>query len=365
MYFHLSHSDILQITRVFDNLKVDLHGSLLWLPPKVPSHSSCYLRATLFQYSQCTPCSTSPPSVGILSSSESDSHLSESLCQQHTPPRSKNWFLRKSIFLFFAFVVTMSLLATKPLYSTMHTSIIQDISLDSMVCDTDEFRQNWTTAELKQLALEIEDSPAPLIVERVESGSEELYHIIFGSKYFIAANMLGLESLPGLILQSQDSNTVQDFLGSTVFNWDHLDEIECARAYQWLRSVCNYSVDQIAKLRHISRPVIGNQLRLLKLPKLIQEYLQQGHLNKSHCFLLLKLNNAQDQVTLAKEVVDGTYSVRELKRIVEERQPPLMVPVSQKVDSNLHITVSEHSIEIAVDSPETKKRLLDYLQNFS
>ncbi len=272
----------------------------------------------------------------------------------------------------------MSLLATTPLYSTIHTPIIQDVSLDLMVCDTDDFRQNWTTEELEQIALEIEDSPAPLILEqikgeqikgnKVEDGSETLYHIVFGSKYFIAANMMGLESLPGLILQSQHNNTVEDFLGTTIFNWDHLDEIECAKAYQWLRSVCNYSVDQIAKFRHISRPVIGNQLRLLKLPKLVQEYLQQGHLNKSHCFLLLKLNDTQKQVQLAKEVVAGTYSVRDLKGIVEEHLDQLYSSNStdtQKTDSNLKITVSEHTIEITVDSPDTKKRLLAYLQDFS
>lgn len=271
----------------------------------------------------------------------------------------------------------MSLLATTPLYSTIHTPIIQDVSLDLMVCDTDDFRQNWTTEELEQIALEIEDSPAPLILEQIEgekvdgtieNGNEALYHIVFGSKYFIAANMLGLESLPGLILQSQHNNTVEDFLGTTIFNWDHLDEIECAKAYQWLRSVCNYSVDQIAKFRHLSRPVIGNQLRLLKLPKLVQEYLQQGHLNKSHCFLLLKLNDTQKQVQLAKEVVAGTYSVRDLKRIVEEHLDELYPPSStdsHQTDSSLEITVSEHTIEIAVDCPDTKKRLLAYLQNFS
>jgi len=181
-------------------------------------------------------------------------------------------------------------------------------------------------------------------------------------KYFVAANLLQRETLPVLVLESQQHRTVEKFLDSSIFNWEHLDEIECAKAYEWLKTICHYTVDQIASMRKISRPVIGNQLRLLKLPTKIQRYLQLGHLSKSHCLLLLKITDAKRQCVLAEKIVDGMYSVRSVQKMVEKELPsPTLVTKSKP----LKIAVDNNTISISVENNEERERLLAYLRDFT
>ena len=241
--------------------------------------------------------------------------------------------------------------------STAQTAhFVQQISLDSIVYETDAFKQDWTTSELEAIGYELEDRPAPIIVQSI-NGKEELYQVLFGLKYFIAANLLGLDKIPALVLQPQRNDTVARFLDSTLFNWQHLDEIECARAYEWLNSVCKYTIDEIAKMRKISRPVIGNQLRLLKLPHSVQQLLKRGEINKSICLLLLKLSDPEKQSLLANTIVRESLSVREAKELIHQDLP------DRKKKSSLNIAVHEQSIEIIFDSIEQRERILAYLKN--
>ena len=251
----------------------------------------------------------------------------------------------------------MSLYKLQP--STAQTAhFIQQIPLESIVCDTDAFKQEWTTSELESIGSELEERPAPIIVQCINK-KEDLYQVLFGLKYFIAANLLSCPTIPALVLHPQQNNTVARFLDSTLFNWDQLDEIECARAYEWLNSVCKYTIDEIAKMRNISRPVIGNQLRLLKLPFSVQRLLKQGQINKSICLLLLKLPDANIQSTLANNIVQESLSVREAKELIHRYLPV------RKTKPVLDINVHEHSIEVTFDSPEQREQILAYLRSFS
>ncbi len=241
--------------------------------------------------------------------------------------------------------------------STAQTAhFIQQIPLDSIVCDTDAFKQDWTTSELQAIGYELEDRPAPIIVQSI-NGKEDLYQVLFGLKYFIAANLLACEKIPALVLQPQRNDTVSRFLDSNFFNWQQLDEIECARAYEWLNSVCKYTIDEIAKMRKISRPVIGNQLRLLKLPHSVQKLLKQGEINKSICLLLLKLSDPKRQAFLANIIVKESLSVREAKELIHQELP------HRTKKSSLDITVHKQSIEIVFDSVEQRDHILAYLKN--
>ena len=59
--------------------------------------------------------------------------------------------------------------------STAQTAhFIQQIPLDSIVFDTDAFKQDWTTGELETIGRELEERPAPIIVQSLH-GEENLY----------------------------------------------------------------------------------------------------------------------------------------------------------------------------------------------
>ena len=236
------------------------------------------------------------------------------------------------------------------------THFIQQIPLDSIVCDTDAFKQDWTTSELEAIGCgPLEERPAPIIVESLQ-GKDGLFQVLFGLKYFIAANLLSFQTVPALVLHPQHNNTVARF-DPTLFTWDQLDEIECTKAYEWLNSICKYTIDEIAKMRKISRPVIGNQLRLLKLPHSVQRLLKRGDINKSICLLLLKLSEPKIQSHLADTIVKEALFVREAQTLIRDYLP------KRKKKSTLNITVHPESIEVVFDSIEQRDQIIAYLKN--
>ncbi len=237
-------------------------------------------------------------------------------------------------------------------YPSISENSVREIALQNIVCDSNQFYKRWTTNEL--LDVNLADCPTKMILEPLSNCQ---YRLLFGIKYFLAANVMGITSLPALVLQSQHDQKAST-LAIDIFDWEHLDDIECAQAYQWLKDYYQYTTEQIATICSVSRPVISNQLRLLNLPLPIQGWLRDGSLSKSHCFLLLKLPSETEQLNMAKRIIKEMPSVREVKMMICEHLP------ERSVHETTAITVNEttKSIHIQYTSEAQKNALLHLLQ---
>lgn len=246
-------------------------------------------------------------------------------------------------------------------YPSIAHNNICEVALHNIVCDTSHFYKTWTTEELQEISLN--DCPTKLILEPLNDGN---YRLRFGIKYFLAANLSGVSSLPALILQTQQSNTSTPQLAADIFSWDYLDEIECAQAYQWLKDYYQYTTEQLATICAVSRPVISNQLRLLNLPMQIQGWLRKGQLNKSHCLLLLQLTSQAQQIELAKKIIATSPSVRQVKSMIQQMLPPTTIehPTTRVSTSDKGIIVNEsnQTITISYTSKMEKETLLHLLK---
>ena len=70
-----------------------------------------------------------------------------------------------------------------------------------------------------------------------------------------------------------------------------------------------------------SRVSVTNTLRLLKLPKEIQEAIKQGKISFSHGRALLEIGDSHQQLRLAQLVVARDLSVRELENLIKMQRP--------------------------------------------
>lgn len=239
------------------------------------------------------------------------------------------------------------------IYPTLNPDSVHHVELQNIVCDSSHFHKTWTTEELEQV--DLNDCPTKLILESLSNGA---YRLLFGIKYFLAANLSGLNSLPALVLQKQQTGASIPKLAVDMFPWNYLDEIECAQAYLWLKEYYQYTTQELATLCSVSRPVISNQLRLLNLPLPIQGWLRNNTLSKSHCLLLLQLPTGAEQITMAEKIITEQPSVREVKSLIQAHMP---TPV-KKQDSGISIDESSQTITISYSSEAQKEVLLALLQ---
>ena len=137
--------------------------------------------------------------------------------------------------------------------------------------------------------------------------------------------------------------------------------------------------DELAERLSKSRAAIANSMRLLKLPKEVQDYLIEGRLSMGHARALLSLEHEELQIDAAKQIAEKDLSVREteklVKNILNPKQSKLPIPTGQdivygKIEERLkdqlgtkvslsHKKDGRGKIEIEYFSDKELKRLLE------
>jgi ParB family chromosome partitioning protein len=98
-----------------------------------------------------------------------------------------------------------------------------------------------------------------------------------------------------------------------------LNPLEEAKAYELLLTDLQLTQEEVAKRVGKDRSTIANQLRLLKLPKKIQDMISDGLIDGGHARAILSLNDEKQQIEAAEKVVNGLLTVRETEELVRSR----------------------------------------------
>ena len=85
------------------------------------------------------------------------------------------------------------------------------------------------------------------------------------------------------------------------------------------------STDDLAKKLGKSRSHITNMIGLLNLPEEVQKLLSSKEISAGHARIISKLENEEQQISLAKKVVDEGLSVRQLEDITHSNEKFLRV----------------------------------------
>ena len=99
-----------------------------------------------------------------------------------------------------------------------------------------------------------------------------------------------------------------------------LNPLEEAFAYKRLMEEFRLTQQQVAEKVGKSRPVVANAVRLLELPKQIQNALVEGKIGMSQARTLLALESEADQLSMLASMLGEKISVRELEQKVALRQ---------------------------------------------
>ena len=135
------------------------------------------------------------------------------------------------------------------------------------------------------------------------------YEIIAGERRFKASQLAGLTKVAAII-NNTDDNTSAEIALLENLQRKNLTPIEEAQSYRKLIDR-GFTQEEIAGKLGVSQSSIANKMRLLNLPKRVQDALLYGKISERHARSLLSLNNVDLQLNLLQRIIDERLTVKQ------------------------------------------------------
>lgn len=239
-------------------------------------------------------------------------------------------------------------------------------------------RTEFDREALESLAQSIKEKGVlqPLLVRK----KNDKYEIIAGERRWRAAQLAGLDEVPVIVKDLNDSETLEIALIENLQR-ENLSAIEEAEGLNRLMNEYEYTQEVIGKVIGKSRSYIANTLRLLGLPEEIKQLVKENKLSAGHARALIGCENA---VELANKIVKEGLSVREtealaadakginVKNIMPKQPKPvdrdlekIMADLEEKLKLKVKINAGKKgkgSITLHYNTPAELSSLLDILE---
>jgi ParB family transcriptional regulator, chromosome partitioning protein len=150
----------------------------------------------------------------------------------------------------------------------------------------------------------------PVLVRSRPAGGWEL---IAGERRWRAARAAGLKTVPAVIREADDRETLLLGLVENVAR-ESLSPVEQARAYAVLLDEFSLSLTDVAEKVGKSKPAVSNATRLLELPEDVLAMIERRQLSEGHARAVLAVPDHEGRRKLARTIVQKGLSVRAAER---------------------------------------------------
>jgi ParB family chromosome partitioning protein len=181
-----------------------------------------------------------------------------------------------------------------------------ELPLDAIDPNPAQPRRRFDSAALAQLAGSIRRHGViqPVVVRR----SGDRYELVVGERRWRAAREAGLQRLPAVVADVAPRDRLELALVENVQRND-LNPIELALAFRALTEA-GATQDQVGERVGLDRSTVANHLRLLELPRELQEDVEEGRLSTGHAKALLGVSNPERRRFLRDRILAEQLSVR-------------------------------------------------------
>ena len=216
------------------------------------------------------------------------------------------------------------------------------IPLGNVKPNPNQPRKEFKEEQLKELALSIEKNGVlqPILVRKTKNPNE--FEIIAGERRWRASNLAGIYEIPVIIKDFSDKETFEIGLIENLQR-ENLSPVEEASGYKKLMIDYNYTQEDIAKLVSKSRSYVANILRLLYLPKDVQQMISDGKISYTVARTLIGEENPSKK---AKELIKNDVKAREAERIkdsvknnIKEELEPELISLKENLMESLKVNV--------------------------
>ena len=139
------------------------------------------------------------------------------------------------------------------------------------------------------------------------------YELIAGERRWRAARDAGLKTVPAVIREADDRDTLLLGLVENVAR-ENLSPVEEARAFAMLLDEFDLSLGDVAEQVGKSKPAVSNSVRLLELPEDVLAMVDRKQLTEGHARAVLAVPDHEGRRKLAREIVRKGMSVRAAER---------------------------------------------------
>lgn len=147
----------------------------------------------------------------------------------------------------------------------------------------------------------------PIIVRPID----DKFEIVAGERRFKASALAGLNTIPAIVLNLEDKESIEYALLENVQRED-LSAIEEAITYKKILDMGYITQIQLAQKLGKSQSAIANKLRLLKLCDEVQEALMEKKISERHARSLLKIDSFSEQRNMLYRIIKEKLTVRQL-----------------------------------------------------
>ncbi|KPK30268.1 MAG: chromosome partitioning protein ParB [Nitrospira bacterium SG8_3] len=190
-------------------------------------------------------------------------------------------------------------------------------------------RQEFGGPEFEGLVKSVKEKGilTPLLVTKTAEG----YRLIAGERRWRAAQKARLERVPVVVRETTPLESLELALVENIHRKD-LNPIEEAHAYKrWLGDT-KKTQEALAKRLGKERSTVTNMLRLLNLPKVIQEDIIQERLSMGHARVLAGVKGSAEQKRIRDLIIQKALSVRQLEELVKikKKAPQRKKPIQDE-----------------------------------
>ena len=234
-----------------------------------------------------------------------------------------------------------------------------EIPIDLIHPNPFQTRRSIKEEALKELVQSIKASGVvqPVVVRPIANGR---FQLVAGERRWLASKSAGKATIPAVVREVSDAQALEITIIENLQRED-LNPVEQARAFERLSREFGLTQEQIATRTGKDRASIANFIRLLKLPKTVQEYLEKGELSFGHGKVLCALAGFPEQLAKAsQDAVTKNLSVRQTEELVAQYLNPESDRKKEKtaraLDPNVRDAARslERSLGVKVDIQDRK-----------
>jgi len=187
------------------------------------------------------------------------------------------------------------------------------VAIDDLIPNRQQPRSDFREEALAELVASIRNHGIllPLVARR--AGGQ--FEIIAGERRWRAAQRAGLTEVPVVVREADDPTSLELALVENLQRQD-LNPIEVAHAYEQLQVERGWTQEELAEHVGTARSSVANLMRLLKLPRQVQQQVRDGALGMGHARALLGLPTAALMSQVGAEVEAKGLSVRQAEERV-------------------------------------------------
>ena len=223
---------------------------------------------------------------------------------------------------------------------------VVELNIDDVLPNRFQPRIKFNEDSINELSISIKKYGViqPIVVRKI--GNK--YEIIAGERRYKASVLAGKKTIPAIISELSDKDSVEIALIENVQRED-LTPIEKAVSYKKILDMGYITQEDLAEKVGKSQSAIANTLRLLNLTDEVQEALLENKISERHARSLLKLKDEKKQVELLNKIIEERLTVRKTDEEIDKMLNGL---------NNVEIKNEENNNEVVnIPDVETKDNL--------